>query len=195
MICPVYARKADQIVEVKVNSRAARRGSSPAPKDDKAKSTVTETEYKPWLHTPQGAGISKKKKSKTLTRQQRARQQSAVEKADAIGGKLEKKVADSTNRGRKVDARRADWEELNDKIAGKKAKKEAKSKVVAKELDVGAAKPMEDVVVAADFMADSMHAPRPVAQAGPAAEGMASTTGGQLSVAQTDDWEDVDEVL
>ncbi|EGP89869.1 unnamed protein product [Zymoseptoria tritici ST99CH_1A5] len=169
--------------EVKVNSRAARRGASPAPKDAEVKATTTETDYKPWLHTPQGAGISKKKKTKTLTRQQRARQERGLEKAAAIGGKLEKKVADSTNRGRKVDARRADWEELNEKIAGKKLKKESKSKAMKSE-DTGAPKPMEDVVI----MADSMHAP-------PSRVDVPDTlAGSQLSVGQGDEWEDVDEV-
>ncbi|SMR46038.1 unnamed protein product [Zymoseptoria tritici ST99CH_1E4] len=172
--------------EVKVNSRAARRGASPAPKDAEVKATTTETDYKPWLHTPQGAGISKKKKTKTLTRQQRARQERGLEKAAAIGGKLEKKVADSTNRGRKVDARRADWEELNEKIAGKKLKKESKSKAMKSE-DTGAPKPMEDVVI----MADSMHAP-PAEMTG--VDVPDTLAGSQLSVGQGDEWEDVDEV-
>lgn len=128
------------------------------------------------MHTPQGAGITKKKKTKTLTRQQAVRQQRALEKADAITNKLEKKVADSTNRGRKVDARRADWEELNDKIAGKKKSK--KEKVIEKAVQDADVKPMDGVVVA-DVMAN---VPDQV-------EGAAA-----VEAADQGDWEDVDEV-
>lgn len=105
------------------------------------------------------------------------RQQRGLEKADAITNKLEKKVADSTNRGRKVDARRAEWEELNDKIAGKKKSKKDVAAKAAEKLgeDAAGVKPMEDVVVA-DVMAGV-----PDQVAGAAAE--------------EGDWEDVDEVL
>ncbi|CZT23468.1 uncharacterized protein RCC_09182 [Ramularia collo-cygni] len=165
--------------EISANSRAARRGASPVvlPKGSASKGAGEESDYKPWLHTPTGAGITKKKKTKTLTRQQRVRQQKGSEKADAITNKLEKKVADSTNRGRKVDARRADWEELNDKIAGKKKSK--KEKALEKAVEEAGAKPMEDVVVA-DVMAT---VPDKVTEAG-VVEG-----------ADQGDWEDVDEVL
>jgi hypothetical protein len=105
------------------------------------------------------------------------RQQSALEKADAITNKHEKKVADSTNRGRKVDARRADWEELNDKIAGKKKSKKDKAEKLAAG-EEASVKPMEDVVVA-DVM---QSVPDQV-------EGVAAVVG-----ADQGDWEDVDEV-
>jgi hypothetical protein len=45
------------------------------------------------------------------------RQQKALEKADITVSKLEKKVADSKARGRKVQARRKGWEELNGEVA------------------------------------------------------------------------------
>jgi hypothetical protein len=83
------------------------------------KAPTEETEYKPWLHSAQNAGISKKKKNKQLTRQQKLRQQRGLENAERNMDKHEKKVADSKTRGKKVQARRTEWEELNDKIVGK----------------------------------------------------------------------------
>ncbi|CAK4034016.1 Hypothetical predicted protein [Lecanosticta acicola] len=112
--------------EVSIHSRAARRGASPPPKDLAARAKAEETEYKPWLHNAQNAGVSKKKKTKTLTHQQRLRQQRATEKADANVDKLEKKVADSKVRGKKVSSRGIDWEELNEKLESKKRADEAK---------------------------------------------------------------------
>ncbi|KAK5118904.1 hypothetical protein LTR62_000115 [Meristemomyces frigidus] len=101
------------------HSRAARRGASPLPKDlsvKKASSTTAATkgtEYKPWLHTTQTGGIAKKKSGKQLTRQQKVRAQLAKEKADAVVGKYERKVADSKVRARRVQHRAKEWEELN----------------------------------------------------------------------------------
>jgi hypothetical protein len=77
--------------------------------------TVVETDYKPWLHSPQNAGIGKKK-TKQLTRQQKLRQQRGMEKADVNEAKLEKKIEDSKSRARRVQARAADWEDMNEKI-------------------------------------------------------------------------------
>lgn len=45
----------------------------------------------------------------------------------------EKKVADSKTRGKKVQARRTEWEELNDKIVGKEGGKKDEKKKVAKD--------------------------------------------------------------
>ncbi|KAF2767640.1 hypothetical protein EJ03DRAFT_352850 [Teratosphaeria nubilosa] len=108
--------------EPSVHSRAARRGAEPVGKDLAVKGPVETTEYKPWLHNAQSAGIQKKKKTKQLSRQQKERREKALEKADVIVGKHEKKVADSKRRGKKVQARSADWEELNGKSSevGKK---------------------------------------------------------------------------
>lgn len=80
-----------------------------------------ETEYKPWLHTVQNAGVTKRKKAKQLTRQQKVRQQRALEKADAVVDKLDRKVANSKARSKKVQARAKDWDELNEEF-GKKSK-------------------------------------------------------------------------
>jgi len=123
---------------VSLRSRAARRGEEPPAKDLVAKKTAApaeETDYKPWLHSAQNAGISKKPKAKQLTRQQKVRQQKALEKADANVDKLERKVADSKARAKRVKARAKEWEELNVE-AGEKAEKgseQAPAATVAKE--------------------------------------------------------------
>ncbi|KAK0281465.1 hypothetical protein LTR35_000822 [Friedmanniomyces endolithicus] len=99
--------------EVSFRSRAARRGASPPAKDSAAKPSAKETDYKPWLHNAQNAGITKKQKAKPLKRQQKVRQQRAMEKADAVVDKLERKVADSKARSKRIQLRAKAWEELN----------------------------------------------------------------------------------
>ncbi|KAK3113405.1 hypothetical protein LTR53_009339 [Teratosphaeriaceae sp. CCFEE 6253] len=107
--------------EVSFRSRAARRGASPPLAKDgvaaKPAPAAKETEYKPWLHSAQNAGITKKQKAKPLKRQQRERQQRAIEKADAVVNKLERKVADSKARSKRVQSRAKAWDELNAKPA------------------------------------------------------------------------------
>ncbi|KAK5162804.1 uncharacterized protein LTR77_011176 [Saxophila tyrrhenica] len=101
--------------EVSVRSRAARRGNAPPPTEGPAvKSKEKATEYTPWLHNAQNSGISKKKKTKQLTRQQKQRQQKGLEHAERNIDKLEKKVADSKKRGKRLQARTKQWEELNE---------------------------------------------------------------------------------
>lgn len=130
--------------EVSVHSRAARRGQEPPSKDLSVKAPAEESDYKPWMHSAQNAGISKKKKSKTQTHAQRMRQEKALEKAEQIASRLEKKVGDSKKKSKKVQARAADWEELNGKLGPMKEEKKV-AKKSGKAGDAGQA--MEDVVV------------------------------------------------
>lgn len=147
--------------EPTVHSRAHRRNASPPPKDLAVKSVAAdeEIEYKPWLHNAQNAGIGKKKKVKQLSRQQKERQQKAIERADANLDKLATKVKDSKARGRKVQARRAEWEELNGSagqvVNGEKEEGEGKDGDVdggaeGVELDVG----MSEVAPTAEKQAE-----------------------------------------
>lgn len=95
------------------------------------------------MYRTQNAGITKKKKMpKQLTRQQKLRQQRGLENAERNIDKHEKKVADSKNRGRKVQARRKEWEELNEKLEGKENRTVKES---AKEEAKEGAKEMEGV--------------------------------------------------
>ncbi|KAM3423076.1 hypothetical protein BST61_g539 [Cercospora zeina] len=116
---------------VSVHSRAARRGAEPARKDlESVKPPKEETDYKPWLHNAQNAGIQKKQKKKQLTTAQRRRQEKALEKADAISGKHEKKVADSKRRSARTQTRSREWEELNEQAAATKGAAEETKKTV-----------------------------------------------------------------
>merc|ERR1711877_66894 len=81
--------KATKKREVSVHSRAARRGEEPPSKDLAIKSAPVQSDYKPWLHNAQNAAVGKKKKSKQLSRQQKQRQQKALEKADVNVDKLQ----------------------------------------------------------------------------------------------------------
>ena len=116
-----------QHAEVTTGSRTADSASSIRPAvGEPAEAT---TDYAPWLHHAENAGVSKqRKKSKPLTRQQRMRQQKGIEKADAITGKLEKKVQDSRTRGKRLQARRIEWEDLNGVLEGKSLTKDRKGR-------------------------------------------------------------------
>jgi len=54
----------------------------------------------------QNAGISKKKKAKPMTRQQRLRQEKGMERADANSDKLATKLVKSLKKAKTVDVRR-----------------------------------------------------------------------------------------
>lgn len=101
------------MTEVSFRSRAARRQSSPPPLSGIASKSKADDAEQPWLYHAQNAGISKKKKAKQLTRQQRLRQQKGMEHAERNIDKLEKKLKDSKQRGKKVQERRAQWDDLN----------------------------------------------------------------------------------
>nr|POF21089.1 hypothetical protein CFP56_66503 [Quercus suber] len=77
------------------------------------------------------AGISKRKKTKQLTRQQRERHERGLANAERNLDKHEKKVAGSKARARRVDERRAAWEDLNTKTA---VADEAEAKKISKTL-------------------------------------------------------------
>ena len=118
--------------EPSTHSRAHRRAASPDAKGLSVKSpgtkTKTEEEYKPWLHNAANAGISKKKKVKPMSSKQKTRQLKAMEKADAVWNKHETKVKDSKKRAGKVEARRAQWEDLNGGLGKKEGQKVEKKK-------------------------------------------------------------------
>ncbi|KAK3701208.1 hypothetical protein LTR37_015587 [Vermiconidia calcicola] len=175
--------------EVSFHSRAARRGAtSPPPKDLEVKPPTNETEYKPWLHNAQNAGIGKKKKSKPLSRQQRQRQQKGLEHGERNVDRMEKKVADSKTRGRKVQARRTEWEELNDRIVGKENREKEDAKSVKKGKE-GGAKEMEGVEM------PDLEQPLPVRVADTAVGGDMDETAADGDVAPMDEATQVPAVL
>jgi len=94
---------------VSVHSRAARRAASPSIDVDKsilsAKAPEDETSKSKFLGV-QNAGISKKKKAKPMTRQQRLRQEKGMERADANSDKLATKLVKSFKRAKAIDVRR-----------------------------------------------------------------------------------------
>ncbi|TKA42123.1 hypothetical protein B0A54_07210 [Friedmanniomyces endolithicus] len=151
-IPPAMAKtpKVKKRAEVSFRSRAARRGASPPAKDSAVKPSAKETDYKPWLHNAQNAGITKKQKAKPLKRQQKVRQQRAMEKADAVVDKLERKVADSKARSKRIQSRAKAWEELNAQSTA--VKKTAADETAVEEAMLGAEderqeKNMEDVAM------------------------------------------------
>lgn len=148
-----------------MRSRAARRGAEPARADlESIKPPKEETDYKPWLHNAQNAGIQKKQKKKQLTTAQKKRQEKALEKADAITSKHEKKVEDSKKRSARTQARAKQWEDLNDKlVAEKEAKEEAKK--VAKSKSTKSAPVAGAERITDDAMPDS-EAPLPALSTG-----------------------------
>ncbi|PQE05595.1 Ribosome biogenesis Alb1 protein [Rutstroemia sp. NJR-2017a BBW] len=109
-----------------VHSRAAKRASSPSIDTDKSLKDVkapVETTYHPQvLAVHQGAGVSKKKNGKKqLSAKARRRQEKGMDRAEAVMDRTERKVEKSKGRGRNVQERAKNWDELNKKIALKKA--------------------------------------------------------------------------
>ncbi|KAL2357561.1 Alb1-domain-containing protein [Cryomyces antarcticus] len=104
------------------NSRASRRAESPSLNLDKSttsvKPPVDDAAARPAVLGAQNAGISKRKKQKPMSRQQRLRHQKGLERADIVIDKTEKKIAKSAIKGKVVKERSAAWEDLNGKITG-----------------------------------------------------------------------------
>ncbi|CRG84429.1 hypothetical protein PISL3812_01717 [Talaromyces islandicus] len=99
-----------------LHSRAARRETSPSADVDKSLKSMPRVEApakQPLIHA---AGISKKKsKTKAMSRAQRLRQQKSIERAESVMDQLETKVAKSIGKAKAVNARKAQWEDLNSK--------------------------------------------------------------------------------
>ncbi|KAJ9665685.1 hypothetical protein H2201_004169 [Coniosporium apollinis] len=111
-----------------LNSRAARREASPSLNLDKSLKTMKPpSDSRPSVLAPQNAGITKKsKKSKPMSRAQRLRHEKTMENAERDMDKHERKVERSKGRGRRVQERAKNWEELNGRIGlGRKKKKGA----------------------------------------------------------------------
>ncbi|KAI9711842.1 MAG: hypothetical protein M1820_001987 [Bogoriella megaspora] len=106
-------------------SRAARRAVSPSINTDKSLKNVevpVETaQFQANILSLRSGGIEKKK-SKPLRRQKRLRQQKGAEKADRNFDKLDNKVAKSREKGKKVKARRGNWDDLNRAMTQQKGK-------------------------------------------------------------------------
>lgn len=108
--------------EPSLHSRASRRNATPPVELAVPKGKTSGDENEQWLHTAQNAGVHKKPKAKKPTRQQRLRQVKALERADSNSNKLEQKVAESKQKGRKIQGRRKDWDELNHVVIEKDVK-------------------------------------------------------------------------
>jgi len=93
---------------VSVHSRAARREASPSAGIDRSLENASGAEddklSKKFL-SPHAGGISKKKKSKAMTRQQRVRHERGMERAEADMDKLATKVTKSHKRARNIKSR------------------------------------------------------------------------------------------
>jgi len=118
-----------------VNSRAAKRASSPSIDCDKSLKDVkppTESRPRPSiLAVHQGAGVSKKNKNgrkALLSAKAKRRQEKALDRAEAVMDIKEKKVEKSKGRARNVQERSKAWEELNKKMLAKKAREDALEK-------------------------------------------------------------------
>lgn len=97
--------------------------------------------------------------------------------------RMEKKVADSKTRGRKVQARRTEWEELNDRIVGKENREKEDAKRVKK------AKEMEGVEM------PDLEQPLPIRVAETVVEGEMDETATDSDVALMDEATQVPAVL
>ncbi|WEW61018.1 hypothetical protein PRK78_006507 [Emydomyces testavorans] len=102
-----------------VRSRAGRREASPGLDVDKSITSLPRAERtstsKPFILSVQHSSAVSKKKQKRPTRAQRLRQEKGLERAEVVMDKTEKKVAKSIQRGKLTKARKATWDDLNNK--------------------------------------------------------------------------------
>ncbi|KAL1956047.1 hypothetical protein VTO42DRAFT_7862 [Malbranchea cinnamomea] len=103
---------------VSKHSRAARRAASPSLDLDKSITTLPRVEEdvstrSSFLAAQHNSGVSKKSKIKQKTRAQKRRQAKGIERAEMVMDKIQIKVAKSVERGKRVKARKAAWEDLN----------------------------------------------------------------------------------
>ncbi|KAJ5952565.1 Ribosome biogenesis protein Alb1 [Penicillium vulpinum] len=99
-------------------SRAARRAASPSLDLDKSVTSLPRVESpntRPSILADRSAGVQKKNKNDKASRNQRLRHQKGMERAEAVMDQLEIKKAKSVARGKTVNSRRADWEDMNRK--------------------------------------------------------------------------------
>ncbi|KAL2048206.1 hypothetical protein N7G274_000117 [Stereocaulon virgatum] len=109
------------------HSRASRRASSPSLNLDKSLTSLkapsrTKSNFLA-PHANDGVTKSKKKGGKILKRKQKLRSEQGREKAEAVMEKMEKKVERAGERREGMKGRNANWDELNDKIAGRKGRR------------------------------------------------------------------------
>ncbi|ODH38311.1 hypothetical protein ACO22_02412 [Paracoccidioides brasiliensis] len=101
-----------------IHSRAAKRAASPTDKSlltSLPRPDPTATVKPHVLAAKHNAGITKKSKSKQLTRAQRRRQEKGLERAELVIDRTEKKVAKRMGKAKIIKARRATWEVMNER--------------------------------------------------------------------------------
>jgi hypothetical protein len=119
-----------------IHSRAAKRASSPSIDTDKSLKNVkppvdSKKHRSSILAIHQNAGISKKSKNgrkSVLSAKAKRRQDKGLDRAEAVMDKKEKKIEKSKGRARTVQERAKAWDDLNKKIAARKAREEALEK-------------------------------------------------------------------
>ncbi|KKZ66464.1 hypothetical protein EMCG_07799 [[Emmonsia] crescens] len=101
-----------------LHSRAAKRAVSPTDKSllkSLPRPEPTPTVKPHVLSAQHNSGITKKSKSKQMTRAQRRRQEKGLERAEFVMDKTEKKLAKSVGKAKVVKERSSTWEEMNQK--------------------------------------------------------------------------------
>lgn len=177
--------------EESTRSRAYRRQASPDAAPIKTpKDSVDDNDS--WMYGAANAGVHKKApRTKNISRQQRARQLKAIEHAERNSDKHVKNVADSTHRGRRVQSRRKDWEEIN-RI---KAEKIAKLMADGEGADMEGAEDEDEIeeeqgADAPDAMADLEEQPKMPEQN----LGQTTTVAQDLTPAILQEAEDIDDI-
>ncbi|KAI1124512.1 Alb1-domain-containing protein [Nemania abortiva] len=118
-----------------LNSRAARRATSPGIDTDKSLKNVQpppeSVDHRPSiLALHHGAGVSKKqKKGRAMSSKARKRHEKAQDRAAAFMERTERKVALSKGQSRTIQGRRKMWEDINQSIPLDNIKTELKGKV------------------------------------------------------------------
>ncbi|KAF2111457.1 Alb1-domain-containing protein, partial [Lophiotrema nucula] len=104
--------------QVTVHSRAARRASSPTPKNlipnTRTPSPPPKVAPKPHVLAAKSSGVQKRQKNKPMKRGQRMRLEKSMSKAEDVLEKLEVKVKRSVGKEQLIKERAKGWEEVNE---------------------------------------------------------------------------------
>ncbi|TAQ90646.1 hypothetical protein B7494_g1064 [Chlorociboria aeruginascens] len=155
-----------------IHSRAAKRASSPSINTDKSLKDIQlpvekKTNRPSVLAIHQGAGVTRKSKNgrkSVLSTKAKRRQEKGLDRAEAIMDKKEKKVEKSKGKARTVQERAKAWEELNKKVALKKAQQVAleKENWVDEDHEDDEVEMQDDVLAPTDLPAETAAEPVPL---------------------------------
>ncbi|KAF2425714.1 hypothetical protein EJ08DRAFT_700259 [Tothia fuscella] len=108
--------------DISIHSRAARRAASPSLNTDKSLKSAIPPASNPHVHIFANSAGIRKKKAKSLTRQQRLEREKRLERADIVNARMETRVEKSVGKLKIVKDRKKEWDKLNERLTNEDGK-------------------------------------------------------------------------